>query len=51
MRVADFFRKKGEKVVLGDIHVSALPHEARAHTDNILIGGAEDLILEDMIGC
>lgn len=48
--IADIFRRKGKKVVMGGIHVSAMPHEAKKHADSILIGEAEDLwegIIED----
>ena len=48
--IADVFRKKRKKVVMGGIHVSAMPHEAKNHADSILIGEAEDLwegIIED----
>lgn len=48
--IADFFRKIGKTVVMGGIHVSTMPHEAKAHADSIVIGEAEDLwegIIED----
>ena len=48
--IADVFRKKRKKVVMGGIHVSAMPHEAKNHADSILIGEAEVLwesIIED----
>jgi radical SAM superfamily enzyme YgiQ (UPF0313 family) len=48
--IADSFRRKGKKVVMGGIHVSTMPHEAKNHADSILIGEAEDLweaIIED----
>jgi radical SAM superfamily enzyme YgiQ (UPF0313 family) len=48
--IADIFREKGKKVIMGGIHVSAMPHEAKDHADSILIGEAEDLwegIIED----
>lgn len=48
--IADTFRKRGKKVVMGGIHVSAMPEEAKNHADSILIGEAEDLwesIVED----
>ena len=48
--IADIFREKGKKVIMGGIHVSAMPHEAKDHSDSILIGEAEDLwegIIED----
>lgn len=48
--IADVFRKKGKKVIMGGIHVSVMPHEAKKHADSIVIGEAEDLwegIIED----
>jgi len=48
--IADAFRRRGKKVVMGGIHVSAMPDEAKDHADSILIGEAEDLweaIIED----
>jgi len=50
--IADTFRKKGKKVIMGGIHVSAMPREAKDHADSILIGEAEDLwetIIEDLL--
>jgi radical SAM superfamily enzyme YgiQ (UPF0313 family) len=39
--IADGFRKKGTKVVMGGIHVSALPEEALGHADSVVVGEAE----------
>ncbi len=39
--LADKFRKAGSCVVLGGPHVSALPDEALAHCDSVVIGEAE----------
>jgi len=39
--IADRFRKKGTKVVLGGWHPSALPMEAKQHADAVVIGEAE----------
>ena len=39
--IADNFRKKGVKVVMGGVHVSALPDEALQHADSVVIGEAE----------
>ena len=39
--IADGFRSKGVKVVMGGVHVSALPDEARQHADAIVVGEAE----------
>jgi radical SAM superfamily enzyme YgiQ (UPF0313 family) len=40
-RIADWYRAKGAFVVLGGLHVTALPHEAAAHADAIVLGPAE----------
>jgi len=39
--IADRFRKKGIKVVLGGMHVSVLPEEALNHADSVVVGEAE----------
>ncbi len=39
--IADNFRKRGVKVVMGGVHVSALPDEALGHADSVIIGEAE----------
>lgn len=41
--IADEFRKRGVKVVLGGIHPSMLPEEAIQHADTVVIGEAENL--------
>ena len=40
-KIADFFRGKKSKVVLGGVHVTLLPEEARQHADTLVIGFAE----------
>ncbi len=40
-RMADALRAIGKKVVLGGIHVTALPDEARNHADALVLGEAE----------
>lgn len=48
--IADQYRRRGVKVILGGIHVSANPSEALRHADSVCIGEAEDLwadILKD----
>jgi radical SAM superfamily enzyme YgiQ (UPF0313 family) len=40
-KIADAYRKKGIPVVLGGIHPSALPEEAKEHADSVVIGEAE----------
>jgi len=39
--LADRYRAAGTKVLLGGLHVSALPDEARQHADSIVIGEGE----------
>lgn len=40
-KMADRLMALGKKVVLGGIHVTALPDEARRHADSIVLGEAE----------
>jgi radical SAM superfamily enzyme YgiQ (UPF0313 family) len=49
-RLADIYRARGTKVVMGGLHVSVLPHEAAAHADAVAVGEGELLwprILDD----
>lgn len=41
--IADTFRRRGVKTVLGGIHPSMCPDEALQHCDSIVIGEAEDI--------
>jgi len=52
-QVSDAFRARGTKVVLGGMHPSVLPEEAKNHADAVVIGEVEPLweqILEDCMG-
>jgi radical SAM superfamily enzyme YgiQ (UPF0313 family) len=40
-QLADLYRAAGTKVVLGGLHVSALPNESLQHADSIVIGEGE----------
>lgn len=40
-RLADRYRTAGSKVILGGLHVTALPDEAAAHADSLVLGEAE----------
>ncbi len=40
-QIADSFRKKGNKVVIGGIHATVMPAEAKEHADSVAIGEAE----------
>lgn len=49
-KLADEFRKRGKKVVLGGIHPTVLPQESILHCDSVIIGEAEPVwaeMLED----
>jgi len=39
--IADEFRRRGKKVVLGGYHPTAMPKEAQQHADSIILGEAE----------
>ncbi len=49
-QIADEFRRRGKKTILGGIHGSACTEEALAHFDSVLLGEAEPLweqVLDD----
>jgi radical SAM superfamily enzyme YgiQ (UPF0313 family) len=49
--IADAYRKKGVTIVLGGIHPTALPEEAKEHADSVVIGEAEEVwpqLVEDV---
>lgn len=51
-QIADFYRNNKITVVLGGIHVTLLPDEAKSHADSIVIGFAEETwpqLLRDFI--
>lgn len=51
-QIADIFREKGVKVVMGGIHATVLPEEAKEHADSVVIGEAEELwpkVIEDFL--
>ncbi len=41
--IADHFRRRGIKVVMGGMHASALPDEALEHCDSVVVGEGEEL--------
>jgi len=52
--IADEFRRRGATVVLGGYHPTALPEEAKQHSDSVVIGEAEESwprLLNDVENC
>jgi len=41
-RIADEYRRRGVRVVMGGLHVTACPEEAAQHADTIVLGPAEE---------
>lgn len=41
-KIADHYRAKGAYVLLGGLHVTALPEEAAQHADTVFLGPAEE---------
>ncbi len=50
-KIADGFRSKGVKVVMGGVHVSALPDESLQHADAVVVGEAEAVWEELLRDC
>ena len=51
--LADRYRAAGTKVILGGLHVTAVPQEAAAHADAIVVGEGEPVwprLIEDLRG-
>jgi radical SAM superfamily enzyme YgiQ (UPF0313 family) len=42
-KLADLFRERGKKVVLGGVHVTVCPDEAQEHADAVVVGEAEPI--------
>ena len=49
--IADAFRNRGKKVILGGVHPSLMTDEASQHADSIVIGEIENLWEEIIIDC
>ena len=50
-QIADEFRRRGTKVVMGGIHVSMMAQEAKQHADAIVIGEAENIWADLLTDC
>jgi len=51
-RIADEYRRRGVKVVMGGIHPTAMPDEALEHSDAVVLGEAEGIwkkVLDDFL--
>jgi radical SAM superfamily enzyme YgiQ (UPF0313 family) len=42
-QIADKFRELGVKVIIGGIHATVLPDEAKMHSDSVVIGEADNI--------
>ena len=49
--IADTYRRKAVKVVMGGIHPTVLPDEALEHADAVVVGEAEGIWPRLVIGC
>ncbi len=52
-QIADAFRDRGVKIIMGGMHPTVLPHEAKQHADSVVIGEADNIweqILDDCEG-
>jgi len=50
--VADEYRKRNVKVILGGMHASLMPDEAKKYADSVMIGDAETIwqqVMEDLL--
>lgn len=45
-QIADEYRSRGVRVIIGGIHATVLPHEAAQHADAVVIGEAEHTITQ-----
>lgn len=50
-KLADYYRSRGIKVVMGGLHVSAMPCEAAEHADAVSIGEGEPVWLQILDDC
>lgn len=46
--IADMFH--GRRIIMGGVHVSALPEEAAAHADQVVVGECENVLLDVIQG-
>lgn len=53
-KISDIFRERGTKVVLGGVHPTVMPEEAKQHADSIVRGSGESAwqeVLNDFKNC
>ncbi len=48
--LADCLRRPGRRIIIGGIHPSSMPEEASIHADQVIIGEAENVILNTVEG-
>ncbi|MBU7012963.1 MAG: B12-binding domain-containing radical SAM protein [Theionarchaea archaeon] len=50
-QIADKFKEKGKKVIIGGVHATVLPEEAKSHAHSVVVGEADHIwpkILDDI---
>jgi radical SAM superfamily enzyme YgiQ (UPF0313 family) len=50
-QIADTFRSKGKKVILGGVHPTMRAEEAKLHADAVVIGEAENIWEQILVDC
>lgn len=48
--IADFFKSRGKRVVIGGMHATVSPQETLAHCDTVVVGEAEGVIVDVIEG-
>jgi radical SAM superfamily enzyme YgiQ (UPF0313 family) len=48
--VADYFRSRGKRVIIGGMHAMVMPGEALLHADTVVVGEAENVIADVVEG-
>jgi len=49
-QIADAFRERGVKVIMGGMHPTVLPQEAKQHADSVVIGEADNCASSAKVG-
>lgn len=50
-QIADTFRSRGKKVILGGVHPTMMTEEAKQHADAVVVGEAENIWEQILVDC